>query len=202
MVQFPIPPISTSNGTHSRLAITRGTLGYWDSVCWQDLETDISFYIWSHRRQPGKVCSTVKWFMTCFHHLLSWAMLAMCRGKALKPCAVCHIPREALHRLDVEHPRHTRSEMCKIIQKAQTMGKGPVEGLLRNFGLRMHEVCVYKVIKLILTSLPVSNRVPSRKFTIPTCIGPYPLTCYTPGKREYGEITYCLWFRALCHSLD
>ena len=160
-------------------------------------------YIWSHCWQPGKVYSTVKGFMTCFHHLLSWAMLAMHGGKALKPCAVCHIPREALHRLDVEHPQRTRSETCEIIQKAQMMGKGPAEGLLQNFGLCTHEVCVYKVIiKLILTSPPVSNRVPSCKFTTPTHIGPYPLMCYTPGKREYGETTHCLWFRALCHSLD
>src|SRR5260370_40497281 len=35
---------------------------------------------------------------------LSWAMLAMHGANALKACAICHVPRDALHQLNVKHP--------------------------------------------------------------------------------------------------
>ncbi len=75
---------------------------------------------------------------------LSWTMLAMHGGNALKPCTIYHIPRDALHWLDMKHPQCSKLESCQIIQKAQTMGKGPAEDLLRSYGLRAHQVCVYK----------------------------------------------------------
>src|SRR5258708_9766340 len=75
---------------------------------------------------------------------LSWTMLTMHGGNALKPCTICHVPRDALHQLDVKHPRHSKLESCQIIQKAQMMGKGPAEDLLQSYGLHAHQVCVYK----------------------------------------------------------
>jgi len=68
----------------------------------------------------------------------SWTMLAMRGANALKPCAICRVPRDALHRLNVKHPRRSKLESCQIIQKAQTMGKGPAEDFLRSYGLRAH----------------------------------------------------------------
>ena len=203
MVWIPIPHISASNGRDSKLTTTSSTLGRRDLVCWWDLATNISLYIWPHCWQPGKVCHTLKpsWHRSIT--FLSWTMLAMCGGKALKLCAVCHVPREVLHWLDVKHPQCTKLETHEAIQKAQKMGKGPAENLLRNFGLHVHEVCVYKlIIKLILALLLVTNRVSSHKFTTPTHIGHYHLTDFTPGKREYGEITHYLLFRISCPSLD
>ena len=75
---------------------------------------------------------------------LSWAMLVMHGANALKPCAICHIPRDALHRLNVKHPQCSKLELHQIIQKAQMMGRGPAEDLLWNYGLCAHLVCVYK----------------------------------------------------------
>ncbi len=75
---------------------------------------------------------------------LSWTMLAMHGGNALKPCTIYHIPRDALHWLNMKHPQCSKLESCQIIQKAQTMGKGPVEDLLQSYGLHTHQVCVYK----------------------------------------------------------
>ena len=75
---------------------------------------------------------------------VSWTMLAMCGGNALKPCAICHVPRDALHQLDMKYPQHSKLETCQIIQKAQTMGKGPAESLLQGYGLHANEVCLHQ----------------------------------------------------------
>ena len=124
MVWIPIPHISASNGRDSKLTTTSSMLGCQDSVCWWDLATNISLYIWPHCWQPGKVCHTLKpsWHRSIT--FLSWTMLAMCGGKALKLCAVCHVPREVLHWLDVKHPQCTKLETHEAIQKAQKNVKG------------------------------------------------------------------------------
>ncbi|KAF8341591.1 uncharacterized protein EI90DRAFT_2905164, partial [Cantharellus anzutake] len=68
-----------------------------------------------------------------------WTMLAMRGAKSLKPCTICLVPRDALHRLDMKYPRCSKSETSQIIRKAQTMAKGPAEELLQSYGLRAHE---------------------------------------------------------------
>ena len=35
---------------------------------------------------------------------LSWTMLVMHGANVLKPCAICYVPRDALHQLNVKHP--------------------------------------------------------------------------------------------------
>ena len=133
---------------------------------------------------------------------LSWTMLAMHGGNALKPCAICHVPRDALHRLNMKHPQHSKLESCQIIQKAQTMGKGPAEDLLRSYGLCAHQVCVYKQITELVLMLPsVTNRVSSPRFTTLIHTGHCCLTYCTPGKKEYGEVMLHPSFRMLFHSL-
>ena len=96
------------------------------------------------------IANNQEWYVTLSVPMLigtntfqSWTMLAMRGAQALKPCTICHVPREALHQLDVKHSQCFVSETQKVIQKAQRMSKGPVEELLQIFGLQAHKVCLH-----------------------------------------------------------
>ena len=81
-------------------------------------------------------------------------MLAMHGAKSLKPCTICLVPRDALHRLDVKYPHRSKSETSQIIRK------GPAEELLQSYGLQAHEV--WNMLKL----------VPSYSLGLEECVQP------------------------------